>query len=58
VLDWGAFVTREPEDTDRVDVRIRKGLLLVQIVEAVIKALESTQLRSWISTGGRAAAMR
>jgi hypothetical protein len=40
VLDWGAFVTREPENTDRVDVRIRKGLLLVQIVEAVIKALD------------------
>jgi hypothetical protein len=33
VLDWGAFVTREPEDTDRVDVKIRKGLMLVQIVE-------------------------
>jgi hypothetical protein len=40
VLDWSSFVTSEPDDTDRADVKIRKGLLLAQIVEAVIKALD------------------
>jgi hypothetical protein len=40
VLDWSAFAAQEPEDTDRADVKIRRGLLLTQIIEAVIKALD------------------
>ena len=39
-LDWGAFITPEAEDTTSPVVKIRRGLLLVQIVEAVIKALD------------------
>jgi hypothetical protein len=40
VLDWSAFGDRQPDEHERVDVKIRRGLLLIQIVEAVIKALE------------------
>lgn len=45
VLDWGAFVRDEPAPhTNAVD-RVRKALLLVQCVEAVIKSLEILPVR-------------
>jgi tRNA A-37 threonylcarbamoyl transferase component Bud32 len=45
VLDWGAFVRDEPAPhTNAVD-RVRKALLRVQCVEAVIKSLEILPVR-------------
>ena len=40
-LDWSGFANRVPTtDTDSETVAIRRALMLVQIVEAVVKALE------------------
>lgn len=40
VLDWSAFGKRSSDEHERVDVKIRRGLLLVQAIEALVKALE------------------
>jgi hypothetical protein len=39
-LDWSAFIPPEADEGSRTDTRIRRGLLLVQLIEAVIKALD------------------
>lgn len=39
-LDWSAFITPEADEASGADTRIRRGLFLVQVIEAVIKALD------------------